>query len=430
MSGPVPTLAPRLQLRLTQQLALTPQLRQALQLLQLGARDLGQFVERKLEENPFLERLPNPVADSAPAWWEALAAPGESLAQHLMGQIALTFPEGAARRLAEALAGNLDEAGYLSEPLPDLAATAGLSVSEGEAVLARLQALAPAGVGARSLAECLSLQLSAAGELDSAWQGLLANLPLVARGKRAELAVLCGLSEGALAHRLQRLKTLDPKPGLAFEAPPLEASLPDLLLDEADGVFVVRLNPTVAPRLSVDRAYRGALGPLGKKQKTETRAFLNSRRQEANWLLRALAQREETLLRVGQALVAHQTAFLREGAQALRPLTRRALAEKLELHESTISRVVANKVIATRLPHGTLPLERFFSQALQGDDAKAGLAAQERLRQLLAAENHGQPWSDAALAKKLAEEGFPVARRTVVKYRKKLGFLSSVQRRI
>jgi len=449
----------RLSLRQSQSLALTPGLRQSIELMQLSAGDLALLVQRKLEENPFLERddgsreqvtherpgkagtlADDPrdrpaedfLAEPADAWgaeggagdsWgEVLTvAPGPTLADHLEQQIRLTFA-GPEQRLALLLLNELDEAGYLPA---DVALPGRPGAAQVEQVIGRLQGLGPPGLFARSLRECLALQLAERGLLDPAFQAILANLPLVAAGRRQQLAALTGLGEGELFRRLQLLRGLDPKPALAFSPPESTPAIVDLVVSlDAAGRPEARLNAEALPRLRVNLERRRAL--KGGLRQGSDKAYVAARTAEAGWLVRALARRGQSLLALGRELSVRQAAFFTQGFPALRPLTRQALAETLGLSESSVSRLVANKYLAS--PQGVLPLARFFSAAL-GDGATSAGAATARLARLVAEEPPEAPWSDQELARRLFAEGFPVARRTVAKYRTGLKIPAAAQRR-
>ena len=411
-----------LQLRQGQKLALTPGLKQSIEIMLVSAADLTDLVDRRLEENPFLERVeargrPRQSAADADDSAARVAAPALSLGAHLAQEARLAFDDAADLNLALTLTAELDEAGYLP-------AEAAREDRQAERVLKVLQSIAPPGVFARSLAECLSLQLADRGLLDVAWERLLAALPLVARGEQAALLRATGLGAAALAERLTLLRGLDPKPGLSFAPPEVPPAIADLIVTlDLRGRPEVRLNPEALPQLAVDRARRQALA--GGLRRAADKRYAAERLAEAGWLVRALARRGESLLALGRALAQHQASFLRDGFLQLRPLTRRTLAERLQLSEASVSRLVANKYIAT--PWGLLPLARLFSAELKGEASAAQVTA--RLAQLIRGEPHQAPLSDLALTRQLATEGFAVARRTVAKYRISLAIPPAHQRR-
>ncbi len=439
----------KLSLRQSQNLALTPGLRQSIELMLLSAQDLVQLVAGKLEENPFLERdgLPGegpdrPDRDGAPAeflaepafagGWENegagfgtgsdLEAAAPSMEVHLEQEARLAFTDPRMLAIALALIAEIDEAGYLpAEPLGGRVPAARL-----EPVLARLQSLGVPGLFARSLAECLALQLADRGLLDPPFRALLDNLPLVAAGEASRLQRLTGLDAAALDLRLAQLRGLDPKPGLSFSPPDAAPVIPDLLisLDER-GRPLAQLNREALPRLRLNRQQRQALQPGLKR--SEDKRYVAERSAEAGWLVRSLARRGQSLLALGQELAARQEDFFRGGGfPALRPLTRRTLAEALQLSESSISRLVANKYLAA--PQGVLPLSRFFSPPVGGGRSSQA-AATARLAQLIAGESPEAPLSDRLLAAKLGADGLVLARRTVAKYRESLNIPGTAERR-
>jgi len=444
----------RLSLKQTQQLALTPGLRQSIELMQLSAQDLAQLVERKLEENPFLERgddgegprstlaadpRQEPMADylaEAPIgeYWQDAAEdgaggyrdefsdPGPSLEAHLEQEARLAFAQPADLALALRLIAELDAAGYLPG---DIAQRPDLDRTRLPTVLARLQRLGPPGLFARSLKECLELQLQDRGLFDTAFARLLEHLPLVAAGDTARLARIAALGEAELARRLQLLRSLDPKPALSFNPPEATAVIPDLIVTlDPTGEPRVRLNAEALPRLRVNLERRRQLRP--GLRRAEDKAFVVARAAEAGWLVRALARRGQTLLALGQELASRQAPFFRQGYAALRPLTRRTLAATLALSEASVSRLVANKFLAA--PQGVVPLRRLFSAAL-GEQGASAASATARLAELIAGESRTAPLSDLALAHRLAADGLPLARRTVTKYRELLKIPPAYQRR-
>lgn len=422
----------RLSLRQSQTLALTPGQKQSIELMLLPLVELQVLIERKLEENPFLERQEGPATGDGPAWndedWSepAIAAPGPSLVQHLAQAIRLAFDDPAEQAIALTLLAELDEAGYLPTPLPPLPGRP--PAARVEQVIARLQRLAAPGLFARSLAECLALQLEERGLLDAPNRRLLENLPLLAKGDLPRLAALTGLAEPALRQRLVLLRGLDPKPALAFSPPEAPPVIPDLLVTLNDkGQPQVRLNVAALPRLAVNaaprRAFAAGLRRRGAKAAAD-RAYIAGRLAEAGWLVRALERRGQSLLALGRALAEHQSGFFSGGT--LRPLTRKTLADTLNLSQSSVSRLVANKYLAS--PQGIIALGRLFTGGLGSEGASAA-GASAALARLIAAEPPGTPLSDLALAERLTAAGYPVARRTVAKYRSLLKIPGTAERR-
>nr|MBA3326073.1 RNA polymerase factor sigma-54 [Paracoccaceae bacterium] len=320
----------------------------------------------------------------------------------------------------------LEEDGYLRVPLPEIGARHRLGPGDLLRGLALLQGCDPAGVGARSLRECLALQLRDRDRLDPAMQALLDNLALAARGRTAELQARCGVDAADVADMLAELRALDPKPGLRFAEAPLQTVAPDVYVTRAPGGgWTVELNAETLPRVLVNNRYAATLGADGA-----ARHFVSEMRVAANWLARSLEQRARTILRVASELALRQEAFFDAGPRGLRPLTRRAVAERLGLHESTISRVTAGKYLSC--DRGCFELRFFFSAAIQsadGGEAYSAMAVQTHIRHLIAAEAGGRPLSDDRIVTALNAEGIDIARRTVAKYREGMGIPSSMERR-
>jgi len=480
--------------RQTQTLAMTPQLRQAIQLLQLSNLELNTWLEEALETNPLLARDDgtaengaaredgaNPeTADPAPldfAGDAAFTAPesfGETAAANLwdgdgdtvglgaswggrgasssdsedlpdypqtvadkpplrellLQQIRLVLPDPVERIVAARLLDQLDEAGYLSGDLDALAATLGMSRRELDAVVEKLHGLEPVGVFARSLAECLAIQLRDRNRLDPAMQALLANLELLAKGDKARLMRLCGVDAEDLDDMIAEIRTLDPRPAAGFDAPPASPLIPDVLMRVVQGGqgWLIELNSDTLPRLIVDRRYYDTVARTGNGKARDAKRFLAARLQEANWLVRALDQRARTILRVATAIVERQRAFFEHGIAQLRPLVLRDIAEAIEVHESTVSRATANKYIAT--PRGTFELKFFFSTAVgtaANGEAHSAESIRHRIKSLVAGES--DILSDDAIVSALRREGYDLARRTVAKYREAMRIPSSVERR-
>ena len=507
-------LGPRLDLRQSQSLVMTPQLQQAIKLLALSNLDIETFIGEAIEANPLLE-----LGDTAPAdrdeadaivrrtslesspvdqlVGEGMAAvdrpldidaaaldrdrdtgdgalPAESrgsesgesgrgesgggesdwggdyriaggeegpgidergaaeatLAEHLDAQIGPASADPRQAAIAHHIVGLLDEAGYLTAELRDVAAELGVALAEAEAALSLVHTLDPTGVGARTLSECIALQAIEADRHDPAMARLIENLDLVARGEFARLRRMCGVDEEDFADMLAELRGYDPKPGLRFGAGGGEPVTPDILLSaRADGGWDIALNQATLPRLVVNRSYyvelRGACG--GK----DDRGWLSDKLADANWLIKALDQRQKTILKVATELVKQQDGFFRHGVSQLKPLTLRAVAEAIGMHESTVSRVTSNKYLLCE--RGTFELKYFFTSGVGGgSDGEGGASAEAvkaAIRQLIDAEDAKAVLSDDTLVDLLKDKGFDLARRTVAKYREAIGIGSSVQRR-
>ena len=507
-------LGPRLDLRQSQSLVMTPQLQQAIKLLALSNLEIETFIGDALEANPLLdigEAGPAPTADlpaegergedlrrtalesspidqligegrgaddrpldidagtldtdrdtgdfdAGPASPRETAFDGgggdsggdfaggelpdigergsaaETLAEHLHAQIGAVTRDARLCAVARFLIDQLDEAGYLPSPLAEIAADSGLELTEAEAALALIQSLDPTGVGARSLSECIALQAREADRYDPAMARLINNLDLVARGELARLRRMCGVDEDDFADMLAELRAYDPKPGLAFGGAPASPVVPDILVTarpatrNSEAGWTVAINQATLPRLIVNRSYYVEM--KGSCSDKTSRAWLSEKLADANWLMKALDQRQKTILKVASEIVRQQDAFFRLGVSALKPLTLRAVAEAVGLHESTVSRVTSNKYLLCG--RGTFELKFFFTSGVASADGEGSVSAEAvkaAIRQLIEGEDAKAILSDDALVDLLKARGFDLARRTVAKYREAIGLGSSVQRR-
>ncbi|MGH8428358.1 MAG: RNA polymerase factor sigma-54 [Gammaproteobacteria bacterium] len=442
---------------LAQHLALGPRLSESLRILALPGADLASLVAAALAANPLLERPESPIEnlpesdfEESPTtldWASSPAAPGadedrfdepmadDDLRGHLESQLALERLSERDHAAALVVIDALEEDGYLHEDNATLAAALNefdppVGVAEIEAAIRRVQQFEPTGIAARSVAECLLLQLEEhppdTPALALARLLLRDHCPALARGDRAELARRIGCDGEALASASALIRALDPHPGYRIGSPSVQYLVPELLAHPGPDGWRVEINPAVTPRLFVNESYAAWLGAHRGEAGS---APLAAQLEEAQWLLHSLAQREQTLLRVGRALVARQSAFLEIGAAALAPLTRRDIAAKLGLHESTVTRAVQHKSLAT--PRGVIPLRNFFSATLSslgGEDISAA-AVQAQIRELIATENPTDPLSDATLARALAVRNIRVARRTIAKYREAAGLPNTRERK-
>jgi RNA polymerase sigma-54 factor len=488
----------QLALRQTQALVMTPQLQQAIKMLQLSNLELADYVDAEIEQNPLLERsetdgeegpasgsdgeLSNAAegaasataAPEAPAGdfsaeavetWDATRGgegdgsadsggdnqpwrvrnggadnddfPGleqaatrpRTLREHLLEQIGADLPSQADRVIAVYLLDQLDETGYLRGDLREAAARLGCDLPQINLVLARLQELDPPGVFARDLPECLALQLRDRNRLDPAMQTLLDNLPLLATRNIPALLRLCQVDAEDLAEMIGEIKSLDPRPGLAFDPPQAQPIVPDILMRvQPDGGWIVELNAETLPRVLVNNRYYARIS-RSTRSKSE-RDYLTDRLQAANWLIKSLHQRATTILKVATEIVEQQDGFFREGVQSLRPLILRDIADAIGMHESTVSRVTTNKYIAT--PRGLFELKYFFTSAIaasRGGEAHSAEAVRFRIRHLIDREAAESTLSDERIVELLQAEGVDIARRTVAKYREAMRIPSSVQRR-
>ncbi len=490
-------IGPRLDLRHTQTLVMTPQLRQAIKLLQFSNQEAASFVEEELERNPLLERdevvepmgerpapdqiapvngvealdaaalvsaehLPTPEASPLDAEGAELYDPGgaadgygggsgragdfaddersiegyaearRSLRDHLGEQLRLGFADPVERLIGAHLIALLDAAGRLTARPEAVAQALGVDLARLEAVRARLQRLDPVGLFAVDLRECLAAQLAERKRLDPAMALLLDHLDLLARREFRRLMEICGVDAEDLTDMIAEIRRLDPKPGAGFDDAPAQPLLPDLLMRRApDGGWLVELNPETMPRVLVNHGLyaRIAVGAAQAPPQREARVFLAEKLQVANWLVKSLQQRAETILKVAAEIVRQQDGFFRHGVSHLRPIILRDIATAVELHESTVSRVTSGKYIAT--PRGVLELKYFFTTAIAGTtgESHSAEAIRHRLRAMIEAEPPDAVFSDDALVALLRREGVDIARRTVAKYREAMRIPGSVQRK-
>ncbi len=458
-------LKPSLQLKLGQTLTMTPQLQQAIQLLQLPVLDLNAKIQDALEENIMLEMEDLPdvpqTSDESTAevetiraedsWqtrasqqiqdggWNGEGRPiteiadesGQTLHEHLFWQLEMEDFTQRQTIIGEAIIDSINDDGYLSIELDEIAGyldeDTDVSSDELQETLAKIQRLDPIGVAARSIPECLVLQLR---QLDAATPGLqlaidLAenHLDLVAKREYGELRRSLRISEDDLHDALALVKSCNPKPGLAVSPAAAEYVIPDVFVRKVDNRWQVEISPTGVPRLSVNQQYARLLRGSGDH------AVLRTQLQEARWLIRSLEIRNETLAKVATCIVSRQTDFLEHGDEAMKPMVLRDVAEEIGMHESTISRVTTNKYMHT--PRGVFEFKYFFSSHLSsanGED-QSSTSVRAKIRKMIDAENPAKPLSDSKIAHLLAEEGISVARRTVAKYREAMQIESSSERR-
>ncbi len=474
-------LGPRLDLRQSQSLVMTPQLQQAIKLLALSNLEIETFIGEALEANPLLEAgelrsvdAPESPGEEAPrepgadtientnaaldidrsavdvdrdtgdGEWGAAgsSARGEelpgieergggetSLADHLNEQVGAAAGDAREEFVARYLIGLLDEAGYLRGQLREVASELGVTIAEAERALEVVQSLEPTGVGARGLSECLAMQAKEIDRYDPCMARLIDNLDLVAKGEFARLKRMCDVDDEDFADMLGELREFDPKPGLAFGGAPEAAVVPDVLITPGDDdSWKIRLNEATLPRLVVNRSYFIELKD-GCTDK-ESRGWLNEKLTDANWLIKALDQRRKTILKVASQIVNLQEGFFRKGVSELKPLTLREVAEEIDMHESTVSRVTSNKYL--HCDRGTYELKYFFTSGVGSAGSEEGAsseAVKARIKAMTDAEDPKKILSDDKLVELLKGEGFDIARRTVAKYREAMGIGSSVQRR-
>ncbi len=351
-----------------------------------------------------------------------------SLHDHLRRQAGECL-DGADLVIAEQIIEQIDETGWFLASLLDIAQRLGVPLHEVERVLGVIQTFDPAGIAARSLSECLALQAKDANRYDPAMARLIGNLDYLAKGNLAALRRICGVDDEDLADMIRELRAYDPKPGCRFMSTDrVDAIVPDVFVARRGGGWAVELNSTTLPKLLVNRSYYLELS--SGAQDRRSKAWLSECLQSANWLMKALDQRARTIVRVASEIVTQQEGFFRHGVSQLKPLTLRTVAEKIGMHESTVSRVTSNKYLSC--DRGLFELKYFFTSGIQsadGGEAASSEAVKSRIKALIAAEEPARILSDDQLVDRLKGEGFDIARRTVAKYREALGIGSSVQRR-
>jgi RNA polymerase sigma-54 factor len=497
-------LSARLEIRQGQSLVITPQLQQAIKLLQLSNLELDAFIDGELEKNPLLDREdregpndgereaapaadaeadlsfgPDAVGGAAEAAMDVRhddlhdAAPGDramgdagdappaaqglndwsnvgkggpafdgeddlegslarekNLREHLDDQLAVAGLPATERAIAAVLIDAVDDGGYLRAELAEVADRLGVDPARVEAVLKRLQGFEPTGVFARSVTECLALQLAEKNRLDPAMQALLDNLELLARRDMAGLRKACEVDDEDLREMIAEVKALTPRPGAAFGGEPSAAVVPDVYVREgAGGLWHVELNADTLPRLLVDHRYHARVAGGAKSDAEKT--FVAECLSTANWLVKSLDQRAKTILKVSSEIIRQQDGFLAYGVEHLRPLNLKTVADAVGMHESTVSRVTSNKYLAT--PRGVFELKFFFTSAIQasdGGEAHSAESVRHKIKQLIEAERAERDvLSDDRIVEILKEAGVDIARRTVAKYREALRIPSSVERR-
>ncbi|MEX1036229.1 MAG: RNA polymerase factor sigma-54 [Sneathiella sp.] len=504
-------LTPRLDLRQSQQLVMTPQLQQAIKLLQLSNLDLATYVEQELEKNPLLERddalpgdddytasdetpdfegegdtdplkeisisddaplsaaeniaidtdydniytsdapLDNPPdmigADAANTGFLAASTGGSSsfsgtdvnlentlsddisLRDHLAAQLNLLALSPADKFIASYLIDLVSDTGYLVGNLGEAAESLGCTDERLEAVLEELRGLEPTGVFAVDLADCLALQLKEKNRYDPAIAALLENLHLLAEGNLKELLAICGVDQEDLTDMIAEIKALDPKPGLQFGGDVAQTVVPDVFVQRRpDGNWHVELNSETLPKVLVNNRYYSVINT--KSRRKEEKEYLSECLNSANWLIKSLEQRAQTILKVASALVEEQEMFFTQGIEFLRPLNLKTIAEAISMHESTVSRVTSNKYLATS--RGVFELKYFFTSAINatsGGDSHSAASVRHKLKQLVNDEAPNRILSDDKIVELMKLQGIDIARRTVAKYRDAMNIPSSVERR-
>jgi RNA polymerase sigma-54 factor len=482
-------LGARLEMRQGQALVMTPQLQQAIKLLQLSNIELAEFIETELERNPLLEReegsveakaddggdaqalefdsgmapaeaaLDVAVADLAPDlsanelaeagaapltdWSRASSGksfddlpdisetltPDISLAEHLSQQLTQAGLSPVDRMIGAALIDALDDWGYMRADVRELADRLGASEADVLRVLGIAQGFEPTGVMARDIPECLGLQLKERDRLDPAMQALLQNLDLLAKGHADRLMVVCGVDREDLADMIAEVRSLTPKPGAAFGGEPAPSVAPDVYIRQApDGTWVVELNSDALPRVLMNQRYYATVSKSAKRE--EDKQFVAECAANASWLVKSLDQRAKTILKVAREIVRQQDGFFAHGVAHLRPLNLKTVATAIEMHESTVSRVTSNKYLSCA--RGVFELKYFFTASIasaDGGEAFSAEAVRHQIKGLIDAETSREILSDDRIVEILREHGIDIARRTVAKYRESLRIPSSVERK-
>jgi RNA polymerase sigma-54 factor len=446
---------------LAQSQVLSPQMRQSLEILQATALELQQMVRQELETNPVLEEEPpeeapetedaaeedeaqeleaerlqedwsdfsaqgavDPEAEARRMRFLEGVAPAETLAGHLESQFGRLALDPVQRRVASLLIGNLDENGYLAASPEEVADEAGAETAEAVEMLHTLQTMDPPGVGARDLAECLSLQLARLGPDYAAAKSIVKNhLDLLGRKKFAEIASALGISQEQVREAGALIAQLNPKPGRAFAGEAAQALSPDVIIEKVGDDYAVSLVRDNIPHLRISRSYRDLLGESGGTP--EVRGYLRDKIRGGKFIIKSIQQRQQTILAIAREIAARQRPFLEEGVSALVPMTMAQVAQVVGVHETTVSRAIAGKTVAT--PQGVFEMKFFFTTGYTTADGAevSNTSVKDAIAALIRAENAHKPLSDQQIMDKLKADGLPVARRTVAKYREALGFLPS-----
>ncbi|ASV84861.1 RNA polymerase sigma-54 factor [Ochrobactrum quorumnocens] len=435
--------------RQTQQL--TRQAIQAVEMLELGQGELEDFLHDQCERNPLLSLEPAPDADTAPS---RLSTPGRqqsnpavaansdrlysleavlryqiSLREHLQQQVTLAGLPANTLAAAQTIIDYLEPDGYFRQDIGEMADLTDLPICDLERALDEVQKLEPVGVGARNLKECLSLQLLDKGPVSESMAALIDNLHILERGEVAQLCRRCQITTNELSELLHQLRQLEPKPGRAFELDPVCPALPDILVTTHGSERIrVEMNPELLPRLLLDQEYYEDLSL--RTNRNEEKEFLRNCLRDARHLVRNLNQRTVTMLKIASAVVRHQEQFFRLGDEGFRPLSQRQIALALKVHESTVSRAIANKSLLC--DRGLFALKSFFSDGVGSEDGEEELAStviRHRIKTLTAEETADNVLSDDAIVSMLKRDGVGVARRTVAKYRSQMRIPSSAQRK-
>lgn len=452
-----------LQLQQTQKLIMTPELRQAITILQFSVPELEEYVEAQLLENPVLDvkedenseaEKTSKEEDTARIDWqeylrlgidgnvqpamrsreeeynyENIVTHSPTLHEHLMMQLHVSVASARDLRIGEHLLGNMDENGYLRDSIPDVASCLGVSEQEVGMVLKLIQTFEPSGVGARDLKECLLLQIDNLGLADPLARTIIRyHLPQLGNTALGKLAKQLSVSTAELQAAIDFIKTLNPKPGSGFGGEQsIGYILPDVVIEKVEHEYVVLVNEASIPRLSIN-SYYGTL-VRGGLLDTDTKNYIEGKVHNAVWLIKSIEQRRQTLLKVVSCIAEIQRGFLDYGVKQLKPLALRQIAERIGMHESTVSRATNNKYVQT--PRGLFPLRFFFSSGVEQSDGEGASAEsiKQQIKELVQQEDSSKPYSDQAITDLIAAQDVRISRRTVAKYREELNIPSSNRRK-
>src|ERR1043166_5255533 len=470
-------LLPRQNLALQQ--VLSPQLQQSLLVLQTPLLELRNLVQQEMETNPVLEELPNePGADDRgevepsdddnfKAEFEKLAsldeewrdymaqsagsgadafrrsreakdtrqfffdsiAVQETLQQNLLGQLNQSALNATDRKAAELLIGNIDDNGFLQSTPEEMALNSGTSKEDFEKMLALIQSFYPAGVGARDLRECLLIQLKREGKENGLEYKIVSeHMDDLGRRRFPEIARRMGISVEEVQKAADNIGRLNPRPGQVFAAPPQNYVLPDVTVEKVDGEYQIILNNEQIPHLRISNLYKDVIAS-GRTQSTEVKDYIRDKIRSGKFLIRSIHQRQHTISSIAQQIVARQRDFLEHGPSHLKPMTMAEVAEAVGVHETTVSRAVSGKYMAT--PQGIFEMKYFFTPGYQtvAGESLSNISVKEAVLDLVKREDGNEPLSDNEIVKILSERGIPIARRTVAKYRTELNILPSHMRR-
>lgn len=429
-----------------QKLVMTPELRQAITILQFSSQELLEYLEKEAAQNPVMEveapdwlqiareqkdnRERKSIRESKGVPIESVYRTNQTLEDHLLRQLNLTKAAPKERNIGAFIIGNLDPNGYLTLSAEEIAEMKKCSQELVEQSLRLVQSLEPTGVAARSLEECLLLQLrESEGVPQEVFQIVERHLPDVAQGKVSKIAAALGITVKQTQLAIDLIRSLDPKPGRWYTSETPEYIMPDVVVERSSGEYVVLVNDRAVPRLHINDFYRRILEQQNDSVAKETREYITGKLNSALWLLKSMEQRRQTLFKVTEAIVEFQKEFFQQGVHKLRPLTLKQIADRIGMHESTVSRATAGKYAQT--PQGVFELKYFFGSGVatdEGDSASAE-SIKVKIKSMVDREDSRQPLSDQKISELLQQEGIQISRRTVAKYREEIGILSSMQRK-